>query len=73
MNEPYTIHIKEKLDASWSDWFDGLSITPLPNDETLISGSILDQAALHGLLNKVRDLGLTLIAVYQMDNNADAE
>lgn len=73
MNEPYTIHIKEKLDASWSDWFDGLSITPLPNDETLISGSILDQAALHGLLNKVRDLGLTLVAVYQMDNKANAE
>lgn len=73
MNEPYTIHIKEKLDASWSDWFDGLSITPLPNDETLISGAILDQAALHGLLNKVRDLGLTLVAVYQMDNKANAE
>lgn len=73
MNEPYTIHIKEKLDASWSDWFDGLSITPLPNDETLISGSILDQAALHGLLNKVRDLGLTLVAVYQMDNKANTE
>lgn len=70
MNERYTIHLKEKVDASWSAWFDGLSITPLPNDETLLSGSIIDQAALHGLLNKVRDLGLTLLAVYRVDDDA---
>lgn len=69
MNERYAIHIKEKVDASWSDWFDGLSITALPDDESLISGSIIDQAALHGLLNKVRDLGLTLLAVYRVDDS----
>jgi len=69
MNERYEIRIKEKLDPSRSEWFDGLTITTLPSDESLLSGSIIDQAALHGLLNKVRDLGLTLIAVTRVAND----
>ncbi len=68
MNEHYEIHIKEKLDSSWSPWFDGLSITTLPNHESVLSGLITDQAALHGLLNKIRDLGLTLLAVYRVED-----
>lgn len=68
MNEQYKIHIQEKVDPSWSEWFDGLSITTLPNNESVLSGSIIDQAALHGLLNKIRDLGLTLLAVYRVED-----
>lgn len=68
MNEHYNIHIQETLDPSWSEWFDGLSITTLPNHESVLSGSIIDQAALHGLLNKIRDLGLTLLAVYRVED-----
>jgi hypothetical protein len=69
MNEQYNIHIKETVDPSWSEWFDGLSITTLPNNESVLSGSIIDQAALHGVLNKIRDLGLTLLAVYRVEES----
>ena len=69
MNEQYKIHIQETLDPSWSEWFDGLSITTLPNHESVLSGSIIDQAALHSVLNKIRDLGLTLLAVYRVEGS----
>jgi hypothetical protein len=59
----YKIRIKGHLDGRWSDWFDGLEITNLENGETMLSGEIVDQAALHGVLNKVRDLNLVLVAV----------
>jgi len=59
----YEIRIKGHLDDKWVDWFDGLSITREDNGETLLRGLVVDQAALHGLLRKVRDLGLPLIAV----------
>ena len=59
----YEIRVKGHLDERWSDWFDGLGITNLDNGEAVLSGDIVDQAALHGLLNKVRDLGLPLIAL----------
>jgi hypothetical protein len=60
----YRITIKGCLDSSWSAWFDGLIlIADSERDETLISGEVLDQAALHGLLTKVRNLGLPLLAV----------
>lgn len=64
-NEPlaYQIRLKGHLGAEWSDWFGGLTITLEKNDETLITGPALDQAALHGLLKKVRDLGMPLISV----------
>ena len=63
MPEYYEIKIKGHLDPSWSDWFAGLKLTHLEGDETLISGSLPDQAALHGLLERIRDLNLTLISV----------
>jgi hypothetical protein len=62
----YQIRVKGYLDSSWSDWFDGLTITLEANGETLLSGPVIDQAALHGLLKKVRDLGLPLLLVKQL-------
>ncbi len=59
----YDIRVKGHLDGRWSEWFDGLEITNLENGEALLSGEIVDQAALHGLLGRVRDLGLPLVAV----------
>jgi len=62
----YQIRIKGHLDSQWTDWFEGLSITPEEDGDTLLSGPLADQAALHGLLKKVRDLGMTLISVNQI-------
>ena len=63
----YEIRLKGHLDDKWAAWFDGLTITREDNGETLLRGSVVDQAALHGVLRKVRDLGLPLIAVMQVD------
>ena len=63
MPEYYEIKIKGRLDPLWSDWFSGLELTHLDRDETMLSGPLPDQAALHGLLERVRDLNLTLISV----------
>ena len=63
MPEYYEIKIKGHLDRYWSDWFAGLKLTYLEGDETLLSGSLPDQAALHGLIERIRDLNLTLISV----------
>ena len=64
MAEYYEIKIKGHLDPHWSDWFAGLKLTySLEGDETLLSGVLLDQAALHGLLERIRDLNLKLISV----------
>ncbi len=59
----YHITVKGHLDDHWSDWFEGLTITNGPNGEALLAGPVVDQAALHGLLVKIRDLGLPLVAV----------
>ena len=59
----YQIRVKGSLDRKWSDWFDGFTITPLASEETWLTGPVADQAALHGLLAKVRDLGLPLLSV----------
>jgi len=59
----YEIRLMGHLDDRWSDWFEGLTITLEDNGDTLLSGSVIDQAALHGLLKKVRDLGLPLVSV----------
>jgi hypothetical protein len=67
----YHIRVKGNLDQIWSDWFDGFTITPQPGDETLLAGPVADQAALHGLLNKVRDLGLPLLLVKREERQDD--
>lgn len=59
----YEIVVKGHLEQRWSDWFEGFVITPRDNDETLLTGRVADQPALHGLLAKVRDLGLPLLSV----------
>ena len=59
----YEIRVKGHLDGHWSEWFDGLTIANVENGEAALSGEIVDQSALHGVLNKVRDLGLPLVAV----------
>jgi len=66
-NGPYKIRIQGHLGAQWSPWFDGLSLTNEPDGTTLICGPVADQSALHGLLQKVRDLGLPLVSVTQVD------
>ncbi len=67
MPESYEIKIKGHLDPDWSVWFADLKVTQLEGNETLLSGSLPDQAALHGLLERVRDLNLTLISVIRGD------
>ncbi len=58
----YSIHIQGKLDRKWSDWFDGMEISYMDGD-TLLLGAVPDQAALHGILAKLRDLGLVILEV----------
>ncbi len=63
----YQIRIKGHLGLQWTGWFEDMTITREDNGNTLLSGSVVDQAALHGLLKKVRDLGMPLISVMRVD------
>ncbi|MBN2389080.1 MAG: hypothetical protein JXR84_00055 [Anaerolineae bacterium] len=67
-NKPalYEIRVKGNLDPQWADWFDGFTLTAQENDETLLTGQVADQPALHGLLARIRDLGLPLLSVQQV-------
>jgi hypothetical protein len=62
----YEIRLKGHLDSRWAAWFDGLTLTNESDGTTLIHGPVTDQAALHGLLQKVRDMGLPLVSVTQV-------
>ncbi|MEI7849940.1 MAG: hypothetical protein WCK35_29370 [Chloroflexota bacterium] len=63
----YQIRIKGQLGNQWTDWFEGLTITLEEDGNTLLTGPVVDQAALHGLLKKVRDLGMPLLSVNRVN------
>lgn len=63
----YEIRLKGHLDNRWADWFGGLTITLEDNGQTLLTGPVADQAALYGLLKRVRDLGLPLVSVVPVE------
>lgn len=64
----FEIHVRGQLNSYWSEWLEGLVLTPLDNDEMILSGAIVDQAALMGVLNKLSRLNLTLLSVNKVDN-----
>ena len=65
----YEIKIKGYLDRQWTAWFEGMTITQTDDGATLLTGAVVDQAALYGLLRKVRDLGLPLLAITQIQSD----
>jgi hypothetical protein len=65
--EFYEIRVQGRLGPEWSTWFDGLIISHQPHGETVLIGPVPDQAALHGILIKIRDLGLPLVSVHRVD------
>jgi hypothetical protein len=69
----YEIRFSGRLDARWAAWFDGLTVTQEPDGTTVISGRIADQAALHGVLQRVRDLGLPLMSVTREELDPDPQ
>jgi hypothetical protein len=68
----YQIRVQGTLDEMWSDWFDGFTLTPQVDNETLLTGPVADQAALHGLLHKIRDLSLPLLSVERVERAGSA-
>jgi hypothetical protein len=69
----YCIRVRGVLAPQWSAWFEGLTISHDPDGDTVLIGDVVDQAALYGLISRVRDLGLTLIAVERVDTNARSD
>ena len=67
----YQMRLKGHLDSDWTDWFEGLTITREENGDTLLTGPVVDQAALHGLLKRVRDVGLPLLSVNSVEPDAE--
>jgi hypothetical protein len=73
MTHTYQIRIKGHLDPSWAEWFDGFSLTRKPDGTTLLTGSVIDQPSLHGLLTRIHSLGLPLLLVEQIEMENDLE
>ena len=69
----YSIRLEGHLDRSWSEWLDGMTIISTENGETLLSGVVVDQAALHGLLARIRDLNLSLISIIRESEISEDE
>ena len=67
----YVIRVKGHLDARWATWFDGMSLTNDSDGTTTIHGPVVDQAALHGLLQKLRDVGIPLISLTQVERHTE--
>jgi hypothetical protein len=65
--EFYEIRVKGRLGPEWSVWFEGVTVTARPGGETMLTGSVVDQAALHGLLVKIRNLGLPLLSLNRIE------
>jgi hypothetical protein len=71
--QQYEIRVKGHLGSRWSAWFDGLSLTSEDDGTTVIRGPVVDQAALHGLLHKLRDVGISLVSLTQLQPDTAAE
>ena len=69
----YSIRLEGHLDQSWSEWLEGMTIISTENGETLLSGVVVDQAALHGLLARIRDLNLGLISIIRERDMGESE
>jgi hypothetical protein len=69
----YEIRVNGHLESAWADWFGGLAISNLENGEALLAGTLPDQAALHGVLNRISNLGLILISVNPVAENDQSE
>ncbi len=67
----YEFRIKGQLRSDWSDWLEGLTVTPLDDGDTLLSGCLADQAALHGVLARIRDLNLVVISLRQLNDKPE--
>jgi len=65
----YQIRVRSHLGSDWTDWFDGLTVTLQNNGDTLLTGPVVDQAALYGVLKKVRDLGMLLVSVNPVESS----
>ena len=70
-SKSYQIRVQDHLPDSWSEWFGGFEINTRPNGESVMTGEITDQTALHSLLERIRDIGLTLIEVKRLDEEQD--
>ncbi len=66
----YRIRLRESLESAWSEWFDGLEVMQEADGGTVLTGMVTDQAALHGIIRKVRDLGLTLVSLQRMEGGS---
>ena len=69
--DTYQIRVRGNLNPNWEDWFDGFTIKHQADDETSLVGTVADQAALHGILAKIRDLGFSLLSVNRIEKTSD--